>query len=225
MVEDARQTAGDAPEVARALVAAAKMGRGLLRGDARSPAPGPVTLRGGDDDEVVVVPWVSIYINLDDWDARAKALGGTSNTLAAGLAAKFGERMGRRRADDGTVILQLVMSQRAEGDTRALAVSYPRVSVDATRVTTDLRDARAAIKQALKTRRETPDESSQVAALTPFTPTRTLKRLVDGALTDHDRPVLCSHLGDPPGGARRRWHRRRIRHRTRNWATPNATVA
>ncbi len=174
------------------------MGRDLWRGNARSPAPGPVTLRGGDDDEVVVVPWVSIYINLDDWDARAKALGGTSNTLAA----KLGERMGRRRAEDGTVTLQLVMSQRAEGDTRALAVSYPRVAVDATRVTTDLRDARAAIKQALNTRRETPDESSQVASLTPFTPTRTLKRLVDGALADPDRPVLCSHLGDPPPGAR-----------------------
>ena len=110
--------------------------------------------------------------------------------------------MGRRRADDGAVTLQLVMSERAEDDTRALAVSYPRVSVDATRVTTDLRDARAAIKQALKTRRETPDESTQVASLTPFTPTRTLKRLVDGALTDPDRPVLCSHLGDTPPGAR-----------------------
>ena len=169
--------------------------------DHRHQDPSP-SAEATDDDEVVVVPWVSIYINLDDWDARAKALGGTSNTLAAGLAAKLGERMGRRRADDGTVTLQLVMSQRAEGDTRALAVSYPRVSVDATRVTTDLRDARAAIKQALKTRRETPDESSQVAALTPFTPTRTLKRLVDRALTDPDRPVLCSHLGDTPPGAR-----------------------
>ncbi len=148
------------------------------------------------------MPWVSIYIKLNDWDARAKALAGTSNTLAAGLAAKLGERMGRRRAEDGTVTLQLVMSQRTEGDTRALAVSYPRVSVDATRVTTDLRDARAGIKQALKTRGETPDESSQVAALTPLTPTRTLKRLVDKALTDPDRPVLCSHLGDSPPGAR-----------------------
>ncbi len=64
------------------------------------------------------------------------------------------------------------------------------------------------------------------ASPTPLTPTRTLKRLVDGALTDPDRPVLCSHLGDtPPGGARRRWHRRRVRHRTKDWATPNATVA
>ena len=202
VVQDARQTARDVPEAVRALVAATKMARGLRRVSARSPAPAIVALRGGDDDEVVVVPWVSIYINLDVWDARAKALGGTSNTLAAGLAAKFGERMGRRRADDGTVTLQLLISERAEGDTRAVAVSFPRVVVDPTRVTTDLRGARAAVKQALKTQRETPDESSHVASLTPFTPTRALKRLVGGALTDPDRPVLCSHLGDTPPGAR-----------------------
>ena len=73
-------------------------------------------------------------IDLDDWDARAKALGGTSNTLAAGLAAKLAERMGRRRAGDGAVTLQLVMSDRTEGDTRAIAVSFARVSVDPTRV-------------------------------------------------------------------------------------------
>ena len=42
----------------------------------------------------VVVPWVSIYINLDEWDARAKALGGTSNTLAAGLARNSGSAWG-----------------------------------------------------------------------------------------------------------------------------------
>jgi hypothetical protein len=90
VVQDARQTARDVPEVVRALVAAAKMARGLRRVSARSPAPAIVTLSGGDDDEVVVVPWVSIYISLDDWDARAQALSGTSNTLAAGLAAKLG---------------------------------------------------------------------------------------------------------------------------------------
>ncbi len=38
----------------------------------------------------VVVPGITIYVDLDDWDARAKALGGTSNTLAAGLTAKLG---------------------------------------------------------------------------------------------------------------------------------------
>jgi len=86
--------------------------------------------------------------------------------------------------------------ERAERDTRAVAVSFARVSIDPTRVTTDLRDARAAIKQALKTRRETPDESLQLAPLAPFTPKRTWKRGVDAAFADPDRPVVCSNLGD-----------------------------
>ena len=150
VVQDARQTARDAPQVGRALVAAAKLARRGWHDIARSPASRPVTLGGGDDDDAVVVPGISICIGVDDWDARAKALGGRSNTLVAGLAAKLGERMGRRRAGDGAVTLQLPISERAEGDTRAIAVSFARVSVDPTRVTTDLRDARAAIKQALK---------------------------------------------------------------------------
>ena len=196
VVQDARQTARDAPQVGRALVAAAKLARRGWHDIARSPASRPVTLGGGDDDDAVVVPGISICIGVDDWDARAKALGGRSNTLVAGLAAKLGERMGRRRAGDGAVTLQLPISERAEGDTRAIAVSFARVSVDPTRVTTDLRDARAAIKQALRTLRETPNESLKVLPLTPFTPKRALKRLNDAALTDPDLPVLYSNLGD-----------------------------
>jgi hypothetical protein len=209
VIQDARQTARDAPEVVRALVAGAKLARKQARqqarqhDSARSPASRPVALRGGDGDDPVVVPGISIYIDLDDWDARAKALGGTSNTLAAGLAAKLGEHLGRRRAGDGAVTLQVIMSDRTEGDTRAIAMSAARVSVDPTRVTTDLRDARAAIKQALRTLRETPDESSQLASLTLFTPKRMLKRLADGALADPDRPVVCSNLGDVGSGVNR----------------------
>ena len=196
VVQDARQTARDVPEAARALVGLAKLTRRQRHDSAQSPAPRPVTLREDDDNGPVVVPGITICIDLDDWDARAKALGGTSNTLAAGLTAKLGERLGRRRAGDGAVTLQLPMSERAERDTRAIAVSFARVSIDPTRVTTDLRDARAAINQALKTMRETPNESLQLAPLAPFTPKRTWKRGVDAALADPDRPVVCSNLGD-----------------------------
>src|SRR5699024_4710738 len=104
-----------------------------------------VARRGGDGDDVVVMPYATISVYLDDWDARAKALGGTSKTLVAGLAAKLGEHMGRRRPGDGAVTLQLPISERTEGDTRANAVSFARVVADPTRVTTDLRDLRAAI--------------------------------------------------------------------------------
>ena len=197
-VQDARQTARDAPKAAWALVAAAKLIRRQRRrhDTAQSPAPRPVALGGDGGDDPFVVPGITIAVDLDDWDARAEALGGTSNTLAAGLTAKFAERMGRRRGGDGAVTVQVVMSDRAEGDPRAIAVSIARVSVDPTRVTTDLRDTRAAIKQALNTLRETPDESLQLAPLTPFTPKWTWKRGVDAAFADPDRPVIYSNLGD-----------------------------
>ena len=197
VAEDVRQTAKGAPEVVRALVALNRLTRRQRRDKARSStAPRPVIPPSVDGDDVVVVPGVTMSIDLDDWDARAKALGGTSNTLTAGLTAKLAERIGRRRAGDGAVTLQLITSTRGEDDTRAIAVSFPRVSIDPTLLTTDLRDARAAINQALSTGRETPDEALQLAALAPLTPKRTWKRGVDASLGDPDRPVVCSNLGD-----------------------------
>ena len=199
VVQDARQTARDVPAAARALVAAAKLARNQARrrhDTARPAASRPVIPRGDEGDAPVVIPGITIGVDLDHWDARANALGGTSNTLAAGLTAKFAEHLGRRRDDDDAVTVQLVMSERTEGDPRAIAVSIARVSVDPTRVTTDLRTARADIKQAMKTRRETPDESLQLASLIPFTPKRTWKRGVEAALTDPDLPSVYSNLGD-----------------------------
>lgn len=196
VVQDAARTARDAPEVARALVAAVKEARRRRHDVARAEAPRPVPVHADDADDPVVVPGVWIHIDSNDWEARAKALGGTSSSLAAGLTAKFGEHMGRRHGGDGDVKIQLLVNNRTQGDTRAVAVAFAPVSIDPTNVTTDLNDTRAAIKQALKTLRETPDQSSQLAPLTPFTPKRTWKQLIDYALDDPDHPAVCSHLGD-----------------------------
>lgn len=194
-VQDARQTARDAPEVGRALSAAARLARKQVRARqdvARSPAPRSVTLRAGDGD-VVVVPAVSIQVDLDEWDARANALGATGKTLIAALGAKFAEGIGRR-GRDGFVTLHLPMNDRGEGDTRANAMSIATVRVDPARITTDLTDFRSTIKQALSTLREAPDESLQLRWLLPFTPKRALKRMVDAGLADPDAPMLCSNL-------------------------------
>jgi hypothetical protein len=200
LVEDVGQTARDAPEVARALVAFAKLARRQRRerhdNAQPSPASRPVNLGGEDADDPVILPNIAILVDMDHWNARATALGGTSTTLAAGFAAKLAERLGRRRDSDGAVTLQIVMADRREGDTRAVAVSFTRVSVDPTLISTDLSDARAVIKQALQALRETPDESSHLAPLTPFTPKGTWKRGVEAAANDPDLPVLYSNLGD-----------------------------
>ncbi|OBF83051.1 hypothetical protein A5791_03490 [Mycobacterium sp. 852002-51163_SCH5372311] len=211
LAQDARQTAREVPEAARALatvaklanhhrrelVAAAKEARRYRHDIARSPASRPVALGGRNGDEAVIVPSITIHVDLDDWDARANALGGTSNALAAGLAAKLGERMGRKRASDGTITLQLPFSDRAEGDTRGNAMSFAYVSVDPTRVTTDLHDVRAAVKEALGAVRETSDASSPLLWLNQFAPKRASKWLADvTAIGDTDLPVFCSNFGD-----------------------------
>jgi len=198
VLQDARQTARDVPQVARALVVASKLAREqarVRRTSDRSPPPRPVAVADSGDDRVVV-PGITIYVGLQEWDARAAALGGTSNTLVAGLAVKLAEQMGRRRGSDSAVTLQLPISDRVEGDTRAVALSLARVSIDPTRVTTDLRDARAAIKEALTTLRQTPDTAAQLLWLAPWTPKPTFKRLVDAGFADPDFPVIVSNLGD-----------------------------
>jgi hypothetical protein len=193
--EDARQTFRDLPRVGRALVAAPKLVRLGMPDQPDSPASSQLVAVPTDGDEPVIVPGVSIYVDIDVWDARAAALGGTSSTLVAALAAKLGEHLGHRH-DNGAVTVQLVMSDRTEGDARAVAVSLARVHVDPTLVTTDLTDARTDIKKALQTLREMPHESSALESLAPFTPKWTWRRAVERAFADPDRPVICSNVGD-----------------------------
>jgi hypothetical protein len=193
VVSDLRQTARGAPEVARTLAVAAQQAFRRRHEITGSGASRPIQ---GDGDDNVVMPAITIYIDLDDWDACANSLGGTSHSLVAGFTARLSDRMGRRRADDGAVILHLPISDRTPDDTRANAASIAIVTVDPTRVTTDLSGARVAIKEALKTLKETPDETLQLLPLTPFIPKRAVKRGSDVVFGFADLPVSCSNLGD-----------------------------
>lgn len=195
--QDARQTARDVPQVARAVVAAGKLARKQARDRSETkPSAAPLPIHEAIPDDLVLVPAITIYVDLEDWDARADALAGASHTLAAAFAARFGERIGRRRADNGTVTLQIPISERTEDDTRAMALSYARVSIDPTSLTTDLRDVRSAIKQTLTAMKEASDESKQLLWLPSFTPKRALKRMVARMPADPDQSVFCSYLGD-----------------------------
>ncbi|KZS74767.1 hypothetical protein A4G29_06880 [Mycobacterium kansasii] len=202
LAEDARQTVRDAPEVGRALAGAARAARRRRDEEATATASSPsrsVAAGSGCGEERVVVPAIAVHVDLDQWDERANTLGGTSHHLAAGLAAKLGERMGRRRAGDGTVTLQVPLSDRTEDDARANTLSFVSVSVDPSLVTTDLSQTRAAIKQVFNTLRETPEVAAPMLPLAPlvsFVPKRALKRLAEAAFGYGDLPVACSSLGD-----------------------------
>ena len=187
--EDARQTARDTPGIGRAVVAAARFA-GRNRGRAGSATPRPLPAAA---DERITLPMATILVDADEWDARAHALGGTSNTLLAGLAGRLAQRVGRVTAD-GSVTLAMPVNERAADDTRANAVTNVDVTVDPAPATTDLREMRAAIKQALIRHREVPDERWALLPLVPLLPKRLFRRMVSVA-AGGATSVVSSNLG------------------------------
>jgi diacylglycerol O-acyltransferase / wax synthase len=187
--EDARQTARDIPDIGRAIVAAARLAR-HNRGSARAATPRPLPAA---TDERITLPMATIFVDADEWDARADALGGTSNALLAGLAARLAQRVGRVTAD-GSVTLAMPVNDRTANDARANAVTNVDVTVDPAPATTDLREMRAAIKQALIGHREVPDERWALLPLIPLLPKRLFARMVSVA-AGGATSVVSSNLG------------------------------
>ena len=119
--EDARQTARDTPAIGRAVVAAvrlARRSRAWCRSCHRAASTATDAARGADGP--ITLPTATVFVDADEWEARARSLGGTSNALLAGLAARFAQRVGRVTAD-GSVVLRMPVNERAAGDTRANA--------------------------------------------------------------------------------------------------------
>lgn len=196
MVEDVRQTARGLPEVGHALVAMTRLAlhnRPSLARPAALPAP---SAPDGQRDRPVVVPTATLYIDLADWDARAERLGGTSNALLAGFAAKLAEKFGRLRAGDNLVTLAYPVNDRTENDSRANALKGIDFAVDPAPVTADLREVRGDIKQALVSGLGKFQEQERVFPLTPFVPKVVLRKLPLGALNAADLPVGCAYFGD-----------------------------
>ena len=190
--EDARQTARDTPEIGRAVVAAARLAR-RGRGGAGSSDPQKRPAPPAGPDERITLPTAMVFVDADEWDARAHSLGGTSNALLAGLAVHLAQRMGRVNVD-GSVNLTLPVDERTPGDTRANAITNVDITVDPAPVTTDLREIRAAIKQALSRDRDVPDERWTLLPLVPLIPKRLFRRMI-GVATGSAPTVVSSNLG------------------------------
>ena len=87
------------------------------------------------------MPAITIYVDLDDWDARAKALGGNKSFAGRRVRRETRRTHGAPPGRDGAVTLIIPTSDRTEDDTRANAVTLANISVDPTQVTTDLSGA------------------------------------------------------------------------------------
>lgn len=188
--EDARQTARDTADLGRAVVAAARMARqsnNAAPAAKRRPAPprGP--------DRSIALPMAMLFFDADEWDARAQALGGTSNALLAGLATYLAQRVGRVAAD-GSVNVGMPLNERAPGDTRANAVINVDVTVKPAAATTGLGEIRAAIKQALVRSQDAPDERWALLPLIPLIPKPIFRRLIS-VVTGSATTVVSSNLG------------------------------
>lgn len=149
--------------------------------------------RFGSGDDRVTLPMTTFFVDADEWDGRAGALGGTSNALLAGLAARLAQRVGRVAAD-GSVNVGMPLNERAPGDTRANAVTNVDVTLRPSAIGTDLREIRAVIKNALIRHQDVPDERWALLPLVPLIPKRIFRQLIS-VVTGGATTVVSSNLG------------------------------
>ena len=196
--EDGRRALRDVPEMAKAVVAAARVAKKESEGLSTSVKSGgkPRAGRGAGADTEVVVPNSVVFFDVEQWDRRARELGGSSNSLFVGLGARLGQILGRVDAD-GMVRVSLPVSERTPGDTRANALTATTVTVDPSTVTTDLGRVRSDLKTALTALADTPNELLGPLALVPLTPAFLVRRL-EGLVQQVGNPIGCSNLGVLP---------------------------
>ena len=193
---DLRRAIRDLPHAARIAAKAFRLAREKREHFARARAARTAAVDG----DHVVVPSVAIYVDIPEWDAKAESLGGNSYSLLAAYAAKMGEYLGRRRASDGAVTLVIAINLRESlDDDRALAMAFANASVDPTGVTTDLSEARVAVRKAREKAKSEVDPAMELMALVPWMPKTTVKGIVE-LMFDYseDLPISCSNLGDLP---------------------------
>jgi hypothetical protein len=195
VLEDARQTMASAPELARAVAATVRIARRRHKDVAASIASAPSAPRTADKDQPVVVPSLAAYVDLAEWNARAKSLGGNNFFLLVGFASRLGVRMGRVR-DDGSVTISFPISDRIASDTRGNALVFPAVSIDPTELTSSLREIRLKVRQALTGLPATSAEMLGPLPLTSFTPRWVARRAAGMGLGTAGLPIGCSNIGD-----------------------------
>lgn len=195
VLADLSRAVRDLPLSARTAVTAARMLREKRNDFSRARTAQAHT----SDGEYVIVPSAAFQVDVADWDARAQALGGNSYSLLAGFAARLSEHMGRRRADGDVSLLIAINTRESLDDDRALAMAFASANVDPAKVTIDLTESRAAVRQARQKAKDEVDPTRELLPLIPWLPKKAVKGIVDLMFSySEDLPVSCSNLGDLP---------------------------
>jgi hypothetical protein len=189
--EDLADAVRALPAVLRALIATLLILLRLSPPASTSTAARPREVAGDD----LELPPVTMQTDAALWDARARELNGSSNTLFVAFAARLAHRIGRVHPDGTTVTVVLPVSERGVDDDRANALTSITLDVDCQTVADDMTKLRAEVKTRLRSLAEQPNEMLAGLPLIPFTP-RWLVRKTEGiAMASGRLPAGCSNLG------------------------------
>lgn len=189
--QDLRVIARSLPDIARAVSATVKTLR-TSTNQFHQPPPKKTPSVRSRDNRPVIAPTATAWIDLDNWDQRAQALGGTSNSLFAAIATRLAALLGRE-GPDHRVLLSWPVSGRVAGDTRANALTAALMTAESTAVTTTLATIRADMKSALTTASRIAADMVDSMAIVQFTP-KILVKLLDRQIANLGT-VGCSNLG------------------------------
>ncbi|WP_328355273.1 hypothetical protein OG976_25210 [Mycobacterium sp. NBC_00419] len=200
--DDIREIARAVPAMGTAAKAAVKLGReeaGAPKSqDTATPPPIDHSPGAG---ALTLIPTVAAYIDADVWDARAASLGGTSNSLVAGVATLLGKTRGRI-GPDGLVTINFPVSERTLTDTRANALTGMTIKGDPETVTASLEGLRASVREGFKALEKESNKLIAPLPLTPLTSKRLLRRL-EKMTTGGEKSVGCSNVGHLPDDVNR----------------------
>lgn len=196
--EDSRAVFHDVPAMAKALLAAAQLAR-------RNPTDAkgrkaPNISADAAPARTVIVPAVTVHVDIGQWDERAASLGGTANSLSLGFAARLGYRLDWV-GEDGSVTISVPVNERLPQDDRGNALTAVTLTVDPRTVTSDLTSVRSGLKTALNDLADSRNELLAALPLTPLVP-RMAARRVEG-LVLKSRVIGSSHVGDLDPAANR----------------------
>lgn len=206
LLEDMRSFMRDLPAVVKAMIAtpfAAKSlqrhvrprfvpNGGLLRRDCTDASLVPHGLNN-EPVALVRIPSVTARVDIQLWDQRAEALGGTSNSLFLGVVSRLCESVGWVDSD-GFANFTIPVNERKPGDTRGNALTGVALTVDPSSVSADLKGVRAELKAALSTLEKVRGQVQAPLPLIPFVPLVASRRSQGILLKSAN--LTCSNLGD-----------------------------